>query len=167
MNSTIYIAASVILILVLLGIIISRYNRYKKKQEKNRLMREFDEFTIKHNLAIDKKQTLNKNMIGIDRMNFKLVFLDKSSDAPMFHLIDLTDISECRLVKQKNDSTGYISSIFLRCTFNKKGIEPVILPFYNEMKDDLFKMLRLSRKASYWEKSINLFRESALLLQNA
>lgn len=168
MNSTAYIAASLIITLILIGVIVSWYNKKKKKREKDRLMQEFDEFAIQNNLAIDKKQTLNKNMIGIDRMNFKLVFLDRSADPQQFHLIDLQDVLDCRLIKQKNNSNGHISHIFLQCIFNDKDESDIRLPFYNELNDDLFQMLRLSKKASYWVKSINIFKESALLLmQNA
>lgn len=168
MNSTAYIAASLIITLILIGIIVSWYNKKKKKREKDRLMQEFDEFAIQNNLAIDKKQILNKNMIGIDRMNFKLVFLDRSADPQQFHLIDLQDVLDCRLIKQKNNLNGHISHIFLQCIFNNKDESDIRLPFYNELNDDLFQMLRLSKKASYWVKSINIFKESALLLmQNA
>lgn len=168
MNSTAYIAASLIITLILIGVIVSWYNKKKKKKEKDRLMQEFDEFAIQNNLAIDKKQTLNKNMIGIDRMNFKLVFLDRSTGPKQFHLIDLQDLSDCHLIKQKNNLNGHISHIFLKCIFNDQDESDISLPFYNEINDDLFQMLRLSKKASYWVKSINIFKESAvLLMQNA
>lgn len=168
MNSTAYIAASLIITLILIGVILSWYNKKKKRKERDMLTKEFNEFAIRNNLAIDKKQTLNKNMIGIDRMNFKLIFLDRSTDPQEFHLIDLQELSDCRLIKQKNHSNGHISHIFLQCIFNDKNKNDISLPFYNEINDDLFQMLRLSKKASYWVKSINLFRESAvLLMQNA
>lgn len=168
MNSTSYIAASLILALILLGVIVSWYNKKKKKKDNDKLRQEFNEFAIKNHLAIDKKQILNKNIIGIDRMNFKLIFLDRSTDPQQFHLIDLRDLSDCRLIKQRNNSNGHISHIFLQCIFNDKNKSNISLPFYNEINDDLFQMLRLSKKASYWVKSINLFKESAvLLMQNA
>jgi hypothetical protein len=31
------------------------------------------------------------------------------------------------------------------------------------MTDQLFKMMRLSKKATYWQKCINIFREAAVL----
>jgi hypothetical protein len=51
----------------------------------------------------------------------------------------------------------------LKCIFKQKDKPALILPFYNEMKDDLFKLMRLSKKAAYWEKSINIFKETAEL----
>ena len=164
MNSTVYIALSIIIALITFAIVISRINRNKKEKENKKLAAEFDYFAIKNNLAIDKKQTLNKNMIGIDRLNLKLVFLDNSNNArERFHLIELNDLSACHLIKQKNSSTGHISKILLKCIFIQKNRAPIELLFYDEMKDDIFKMMRLSKKALYWEKNINIFREIAEL----
>ncbi|MEO8961212.1 MAG: hypothetical protein ABI325_04980 [Ginsengibacter sp.] len=162
MDSTVYIAIFIILILVVFGMVLSWSNHHKKGKEGKKLLDEFDNFVMSHNLAIDKKQTLNKNMIGIDRLNLKLVFLDKSKKS-LFHLIDLEEIKTCRLIRSKNNSNGHIKEISLHCIFKQKDKPVLVLPFYNAMKDDLFKMMRLSKKAAYWEKSINIFKETAEL----
>lgn len=163
MDATVYIALLIIFIFVVFGLALSWRNRHKKMAAKRKLLEEFDAFAISHGLAIDKKQTLHKNMIGIDRLHLKLVFLESGKDASQFHLVDLEEISACQLISQKNTSNGHIRSISLQCTFKQKNKPVLVLPFYNEMKDDLFKMMRLSKKAAYWEKSINIFKESAEL----
>ncbi len=163
MDSTVNIAVFIIGAFVVLGLLLSWRNYRKKNFESKRLLDEFDAFAISHNLAIDKKQTLNKNMIGIDRLNLKLVFLDRSTGASQFHLVDLEEILNCRLVSEKNTLNGHIRSIYLKCILKQKDKPALILPFYNEMKDDLFKLMRLSKKAAYWEKSINIFKETAEL----
>ena len=163
MDSTVNIAVFIVGAFVVLGFLLSWRNYRRKAHESKRLLDEFDAFAMSHNLAIDKKQTLNKNMIGIDRLNLKLVFLDKSTGVSQFHLVDLEEILNCRLVSEKNTSNGHIRSIYLQCTFKQQDKPALILPFYNEMKDDLFKLMRLSKKAAYWEKSINIFRETAEL----
>ena len=163
MNSSVNIAVLMIAVLVTIAFVISWVNRYKKEKEKKKLAEEFEHFAIKNNLAIDKKQTLNKNMIGIDRLNLKLIFLDNNNTPGEFHLIELNEVSACHLIKHKNSSTGHISRILLKCIFIQKNRESIELPFYDEMKDDIFKMMRLSKKALYWAKSINIFKESARL----
>ena len=163
MSSTVNIAVFIIGAFLVLGLLLSWRNYRRKFYESKRLLDEFDAFAISHNLAIDKKQTLNKKMIGIDRLNLKLVFLDRSAGVSQCHLIDLEEILNCRLVSEKNVSNGHIRSICLRCTFKQQDKPALILPFYNEMKDDLFKLMRLSKKAAYWEKSINIFKETAEL----
>lgn len=163
MDSTVYIAIFIIIGFVVFGVAITWSSRRTKKREKEKLVEAFDAYAISHALAIDKKQTLNKNMIGIDRLNSKLIFLEDDKGSGQFHLVDLKEIAACRLVSRKNPANGHIQDISLQCTFKGKDKAMLTLPFYNEMKDDLFKMMRLSKKAAYWEKSINIFKESAEL----
>lgn len=136
---------------------------HKKKNDYKKLLKDFEDFLIRNHLTIDKKQHLHKNMIGIDRLNLKLVFLDNSLMRPQFHVINLEDISCCRLIKQKNPATGHISAIYLKCSFKDSEIPGIEIPFYHALHDDIFKMMRLSKKASYWQKSITIFSETAKL----
>ena len=163
MNSTVYTGIFIIVTIVLLAIVISWVNRNKMKSNYKKLLRDFEDFVIQNHLTIDKKQKLHKNMIGIDRLNLKLIFLNNSSMPHHFHVIDLHDLSACRLIKQKNLSTGHISAIYLKCIFKKKEMPDIEIPFYDALHDDIFKMMRLSKKASYWQKSINIFRQTAIL----
>jgi hypothetical protein len=166
-NATLFVALFIIIAVVVFGMILTWSNRNKKKKERRKLIAAFDDFVIKNTLTIDKKQAINKNMIGIDRLNLKLVFLDNSKSFQVFHLINLEDLSACYLIKQKNASSGHISKIFLQCIFKNNSPE-IVLPFYDEMTDQLFKMLRLSKKAIYWQKCISIFRQAAeLCAQNA
>lgn len=162
MNATLFVALFIIIAVVLFGMVLTWSNRNKKKKERRKLIAAFDDFVIKNNLTIDKKQAINKNMIGIDRLNLKLVFFDNSKSFQVFHLISLEDLSACHLIKQKNPTSGHISKIFLQCVF-KNNSDEIVLPFYDEMTDQLFKMMRLSKKATYWQKCINIFREAAVL----
>jgi hypothetical protein len=167
MNSTLSVALFIIIAVVLFGMMLTWRNSNNKKKERKKLIAGFDHFVIKNNLTVDKKQAVNKNMIGIDRLNLKLVFLDNSKGFQVFHLINLEDLSACYLIKQKNASSGHISKIFLQCIFKNNSPE-IVLPFYDEMTDQLFKMLRLSKKAIYWQKCISIFRQAAeLCAQNA
>lgn len=163
MNSTVYFGIFIMVTCILFAIVISWINGNKKKRDYKKLLKKFENFIIQKHLTIDKKQKLHKNMIGIDRLNMKLIFLDNSSMPHHFHVIDLHDLSACRLIKQKNLSTGHIRTIYLKCIFKKKEIPEIEIPFYDALRDDIFKMLRLSKKASYWQKNINIFRRTAIL----
>ena len=103
-------------------------------------------------------------MIGLDKLNSKLVFLEKDSSAKRFYLIDLHNLSSCRLIKKENVAQ-HICAIYLLCTFKDNSAKDIILPFYDEAKDKLYKMMRLSKKANYWEESINIFRDAPLIHQ--
>lgn len=155
-----YFAYTIFFILggLLLSIILfSWYKIYKKIKNKEKLIDDFEEFANKNNLVIDKKQTLNKNMIGLDRKHKVLVFFENSTIPPKVDLISLADILSCKIIKKRNPVKGHINGIYLKCTFIDETKQEVLLPFYEERKDKFIKMLRLSKKAYYWEKSINLF----------
>lgn len=159
MHSTAFIPLIAIIGILVFMALVSWIFQYRKKEKNKRLLRSFNELAGQHNLLIDKQQTLNNNMIGIDRENLKLLFIDNTKPHPENHLVALNDLASCRLVKKRNKRNGYIGSIALHFTFKQKNKPAIILPVYNELKDDLYKMMRLSKKATYWEKTINLFRE--------
>jgi hypothetical protein len=159
MTPSVYIAISFITFIVLTGISISWFNNYKKKKEKQKQIKIFNDFVINNNLTIDSKQRFNKNIIGLDRLNYVVVFLNQKTKK--FLLIRLKDVADCRLIKERNKTSGHISHIFLKCIFKRKGKDDVHLPFYNELNDDVYMMIRLSKRADYWAKRINIFRETA------
>lgn len=163
MSPTTYIAVFIVAFLFLIGITISWFNQKKKKTERKKLLKEFENFAIKNHLSIDKKQELHQSIIGIDRLNLKFVFFDNCSTPASFYVMKLEDISTCRLIKQKNLSNGYINHISLNFTFKQKKSPDINIPFYDALYDDIFKIMRLSKEASYWEKRVNIFRETAVL----
>jgi len=161
MRPSVYIAIFFIFSLVLFAIVISWFNSYKKKKEKKKQLQKFNDFIINNNLTIDNKQRFNKNIIGIDRLNYVVVFLN--SKTKKFLVIGLKELADCRLIKQRNKTSGHINHIFLQCIFKQKEKDDVILPFYNELNDDVYMIMRLSKRAMYWAKRINIFREAATL----
>lgn len=163
MNSVEYTALVIVIALIVVAFIMVKMNKSNRKKEAKGLWNAFDDFAIEHNLALDKKQQINKSVIGIDRLHHKLIFLDKTTGKAKFHLINLADLAQCRLVKRRNAASGHISNIYLQCIFRQKDTADICLPFYNEFHDDLYELMRLSRKAYYWEKRINIFRQAAQL----
>lgn len=161
MNATEYTGLSIIGALLLLAIGLSWINRIRNKKQIKKLLREFDDFIIQNSLTIDDMQRLNKNVIGIDRLNYVVVFSD--SNTKKIQLIGLKELAECRMVKERNKPGGQIQRIFLRCNLKKKESREIILPFYDEMNDGVFMMLPLSKKAAFWAKRINILREAAKL----
>jgi hypothetical protein len=159
MHLTSYLAVFIVVGLVIVIALVSWYKSHKTKERNKKLYKEFEDFVVENKLTIDKKQTLNKNIIGLDRLNSKLIFIDNSVAPAKRLLINLADLAACNLKKEKNAKNGHISSIFLHCIFKENKEPHLKLPFYIAGHDDLYKMMRLSKKASYWEKTINIFRE--------
>lgn len=161
MEVSYYTAVFFIILLILCTVGVSWYKHRKKKVNQRKLLKQFENYVIKHNLTIDKKQSLHRNIIGIDRLNKKLVFLDNRSVPAIFTVINLEDLCDCDLIKEKNLS-DHISRISLRCIC-KNGLTVLEIPFYDASYDHIFKMIRLYKKARYWQKTINIFRETAIL----
>ncbi len=161
MSPSVYIAIGFIAFIVLAAICISWFNSYKKKKEKQKQLKKFNDFVIKNSLTIDSKQRFNKNIIGIDRLNYVVVFLNQKTKK--FLLIRLRELANCRLIKERDVTSGHVNHIFLKCIFKEKSKADVHLPFYNELNDDVYMMIRLSKRADYWAKRINIFRETASL----
>ncbi len=161
MNAFVYFAIGFIFFIILAAIGISWINSYQKKKEKKKQLQKFNDFIIDNHLTIDSKQRFNKNIIGIDRLNYSVVFLNNNTKK--ITAIRLKELAECRLIKQSNKTSGHINRIFLQCIFKRKEREDIILPCYNEIYDDVNMMMRLSKKATNWAKRINLFREAATL----
>ena len=133
--------------------------KYQNKKIRSRTMKEFEDFVAANNLIIETKQTLNKNIIGLDRENMKLIFLDRKNKIKPVRSIDLEEIHSCKTIKSRKTDNSHIKSISLEIIYRNPEKERVVLPFYHENNDKFYKMMRLAKKAYYWEKRINLFRE--------
>lgn len=164
MSTSIYLAFGFIAFIIIASLFISWLNSYKKKKEKQKQLQKFEEFVIENNLTIDSKQRFNKNIIGIDRLNYAVVFLNNTTRK--FLLVRLREVANCYLVKERSKTTGHINHIYLKCVYRRKDKEAVIIPFYNEKNDDVHMMMRLSKRANYWTKRINLYREAAWLKEH-
>lgn len=151
----------IILIGVAAVLLIAILFAYRKKMLERNAQKEFDQFILKNNLTVEKEQTLNRNRIAIDRENGKVIFVDKTKTPTANLLINLEDIVDCKMVQQHHPKDGHISSISLRFDL-KTANEPVVLCIYKEHRDPMYKMMRLTKKAFYWEKTINLYREMAM-----
>ncbi|MDE3184792.1 MAG: hypothetical protein KGM16_15345 [Bacteroidota bacterium] len=161
MGHSVFIAIGFISFIVITAVGISWFASYKQKKEKKKQLQKFNDFVINNHLTIDSKQRFNKNIIGIDRLNYSVVFLNNNTKKII--VIQLKELADCCLIKQRNKTSGHINHIFLQCIFKQKEKDEVILPFYNEMNDDIYMMMLLSKRATYWAKRINLFREAATL----
>jgi antitoxin component YwqK of YwqJK toxin-antitoxin module len=149
----------IIILILLILFFISSLIGFRKKQLAKKAEKEFEDFVQANHLIIEKEQTLHKNRIAIDKENSKLIFIEKSTTRHQHHVIDLTEVAYCKLLRTKNPKNGHIHTISLQCNFIDDKKSPVLLTIYQENRDPVYKMMRLSKKAMYWKKTINLFKE--------
>ena len=153
-----YLLIFILLAVLLLIVLTTWWLLIKRKTDREHLLKEkFYQMAAQNDLYINKSQTLNRNMIGIDRRKLKILFLDGHDGALQEKVIDLKNIAECSVHNEINPTNGFIKNIFLRCAMRKPG-EIELLQFYRESSDPLDKKMRLSKKTSYWQKTINLYK---------
>ncbi len=163
MNNTGFILFVIVDIIFLILVVIWLV-RYQNKKIRSRTMKQFDDYVAARNLAIETKQTLNKNIIGLDRENMKIIFLDRKNRVKPIINIDFDEILSCKTITSRKTDNSHIKSISLEITYRNSQKERIILPFYHENNDKFYKMMRLAKKAYYWEKRINLFREMPVVV---
>lgn len=161
MSTSVSIAILFVSFVGITATVLSWYHSFRKNKEKAKQLKNFNDFIIRNNLTIDSKQRFNKNIIGIDRLNYVVVFLN--NETKKFLLVRLKQVSDCRLIKERNTSTGVITRIYLQCIFRNKEKENATITFYHELNDEVSMLTRLSKRADYWAKRINIFRQAAAL----
>ena len=161
MSPSTYIGILLIALIVTCALGFSWVCNFRKKKENKKQLQKFNDFVINNHLTIDSKQRINNNIIGIDRLNYVVVFLN--NHASKIHVIQLRELKDCRLIKHSNTTSGHIIRIFLKCIFLPKDSQEFIIPFYNETRDGVYMMMPLSQKAGYWARRINLYKEAATL----
>lgn len=148
----------IIVIGLFLLLLITFLLSYRKKMIAQNAQKEFDNFIFENRFQIEKEQTLHRNRIAIDKEHGKLIFVDKAKQPTQNMVIDLEEINSCKIVKTRNPKNGHISSISIQCDL-KTTETPVQLCIYKENRDPMYKMMRLTKKAFYWVKTINLYKE--------
>lgn len=153
-----YLLIFILLAILILIVVATWWFLSKRKTDREHLLKEkFYKMAAQNDLYINKSQTLNRNMIGIDRRKLKILFLDGHDVAVQEKVIDLKNVAECSVHNEINPANGFIKNIYLRFAMFKPG-EIEFLQFYREKSDPLEKKMRLSKKTSYWEKTINLYK---------
>lgn len=159
MDNTVFFILFIVADVIVLGLLILWLIKYQNKKIRSKTLKEFNSYVAENNLVMDKMQTLNKNIIGLDRENMKIVFLDRSRKTNQLLAINLEEIRSCKTVKSRKTTGGHIHRIDLQINFKDASKDAILLPFYDENRDKFYKMMRLAKKAYYWQKSITLFKE--------
>ena len=149
----------IIVDILLLIFLVAWLVKYQNRKVRSRTMKEFEDFVAANNLTIETKQTLNKNIIGLDREKMILIFLDRKDKIKPVRMIDLHEILSCQIIKSRKTDNSHIKAISVEIIYKNPEKESIVLPFYHENNDKFYKMMRLAKKAYHWEKRINLFRK--------
>lgn len=155
-----------LIFVVLLGILVAAalvslniwFKSYNRSKEKSRLLKSLEKARQRHNFIIDTHDLLHKKIIALDRLNRRLLLIDRSRRSEKVHIIDLREVFSCHLLNNRNTPDRHTRNISLEFIFKEMNKLALYLPFFDESHNRLHDKLRLARKAEYWEKNINLHK---------
>lgn len=119
---------------VILLIVLTKVIRTKKQKE---FLKPLFELAIKNNSSISDFDKWNNKVIGIDKNEKNIYYLEKSKIEEKNHTISLEEIQKCkiydtnRLVKYNNTSQKVVEKLELGILFKDASKPELIIEFFN------------------------------------
>lgn len=151
------IALLVITLLALIIFFIVWTGNNDQRKIKWRLKENYDTLVERNHMNVDIMEEFRRRIIGLDRVNRMVLFIDLSREKEQIYLFDLSTIRSCHVKKNGKEAGGYRSDIYIECILKGEGKPAIPLPFYEESVDSIQDMLFLSKKAEFWAQKINIF----------
>lgn len=147
-------SAAIIISLFLLFFIIPfwlliRASKVKEKKITNRLL----DFTQQHQMQLEAQEIWNEKAIGIDSLNKKVIFISVKPNSENEVIIDLNQISSCKLFKQGETKQGLPdigAKVELQFTPKQNEISVPVITFFDINTDDPLQMNPSLEKAKIW-----------------
>jgi len=159
MSSTLFIAILIILV-VLAPILILRWiNRSELKKEEKLLLQEFDKLRKDNQLTIGLIEKLGKRVIGLDKLNQKVLFLDKTKEATQVHLFDLRRLSFCEIVKTIARPERHFGTLAIQCSFKDPNHPPIHLTIFDIHFDNMDDFSIIEKKAHCLKHRISIYKD--------
>lgn len=150
----------IFLIIVALLLPILLYFLYKKTFEKKRerkkaleLKKAFNHLSRKHKLSINVIDIFNNKVIGLDRKNSKLIWIEYVGNRLRQNCIALKELESHRVRKVLDKIGGCLSEVVME--FNLRDKKPAYFVFYDSAKDKVSALPYLRDKAKYWDAKIH------------
>ena len=151
--NTLIIEILVGVVLVITMVVLLKLKR--KKAIRNKLQSAVRHLILMNKLAIANLEWFNNKMIGIDKKNRKLIFVQVQKDEVQKLCIDLRLASTCRVVKTNHDD-----EIFLQLQL-KNSNDLTRINFYDSSSDHARNKTTLLEKARAWKERISLLMRGA------
>jgi hypothetical protein len=128
----IIVAAIVIAVLVVAIIFFARASRAQARKKKDDLLLSLTRTANSYGLQLTEHE-INKDALGIDEINNKMIFIQYKEKEPDVHVIDLANVKEARVVKHVQKQAGerdeHINSIALEILFRTNAVAPLSIFF--------------------------------------
>jgi len=158
MSSTLFVAILIILVVVAPIMILMRINRSELKKEENLLLQEFDDLRKENQLTIGVIEKMGKRIIGLDKLNRKVLFLDKTKETTQVHLFDLRRLSSCEIVKTVARPERHIGTLGIQCLFMDSNHPSIHLTIFDTHFDNIDDLSSIEKKAECWKQNISIHK---------
>lgn len=134
------------------------YSQITDERKRKRLLPDFNELATKHSVTIHESEYFHNFAIGLDKINHRLIFIEKHDELRKEYIIDLSKYDRCtfyekrRNVKYNKTNLSVIDQIALKIV-SRNDASDLNLVLYNGLKG-----APLGREyfiAKYWSGLIN------------
>jgi hypothetical protein len=127
--------------------------RARRRKKKQLLLDTLDSVAKKEQLYITERMLWRNRILGIDRINRKIVQVISEGTETIPQVIDLSEVGKCELLQQKSNQIQ-ISAVLLALIFHDKTKPSLHIPFYEERNDGVYEMKSLTERAVHWQNMI-------------
>jgi hypothetical protein len=131
----------------------------RKQIIRTKLEGAFDQLIKNNQLRIVDTESFRDRVIGIDKVNKKLVFVQFRKEGLKTLSLDLKAISFCRVTKTIDRFSGEVIKIFLHLKYEDSD-QLFSLNFYDRSYDDPRAKQSSLEKARLWKDKVNLHRRT-------
>jgi hypothetical protein len=165
-TSTLLFAGGIVGFIVILIVVLSYTTLRQRRKEIEKYERFFHQVAETSGLSLTKKEFLRNRMIGWDGSLNKMVFVDYSKEPMHSDIIELKEVSSCRMsvnndtvtekVRGENKVTDtFIASVKLQLKLRNGHAVPTEFPFYKYGVDSLHELEHLKQAAGKWNELVN------------
>ena len=131
----------------------------RKSRIRKHLQKAVNRLSEENGLLLVNLDYFQDKVIGIDKINKKLVFAHFKRGLVDQLCVDLKSIACCMLSKRIDQRLKQVTHFFLQLHLNRQR-DVLIIDFYDNSRDNRRTQISLLEKARYWKGQINLNRRS-------
>jgi hypothetical protein len=170
--STILVAAILVGAVVAICLLLISISNKQKFRKMNTLLNHFSQLGTLYGLSFSSQEVLNNNIIGLDGINRKLLFVTQKDDASFDdYVVSLSEVKNCTVKKHygniapgelKNKKLGtFLERVTLHVEL-QNGKDPVEISFYNHIDNNIYQLADIEKKAERWMQIIQQMLKSSL-----
>jgi len=157
MNTSLLLISGILVLCTFLPFLL--FNKAGKSDIKI-MSKQFKQVAEEANLKLDVKENWGNSMIGIDKVQNKLVFSKIKDGVPLTQLISINEIDKCEIITKtklkriNSKRESVLEELYLELSFKAQDKNNVVLGFYDNQ--DIYGEDFEVKRAQKWSELINV-----------